>query len=190
VKKSISGQRLHCGLVFIGLALIIPAISCLPGCDDKPGHDISSSPTVIKTIVVPSHHWAMSMTEEQLDLLKNCWGNEMTILELSDLLWPEVVDIIPEHMVNCWNDNKVYWSTSDLSDLIEGSIPSMSLLELMNGIELEGSYRMYALYIGLAELEASSMRIDDSLNVTPENSYRVSLYTDGIYKKGGNEAKE
>jgi hypothetical protein len=134
--------------------------------------------------------WAMSMTEEQLDLLKKSWGSEMTILELSDLLCPEVVSVIPEHMINCWNDNKVYWSTPDLSDLIEGPIPSMSLLELMNGIELEGGYRMYALYIGLAEPEVSSMIIDDSLNVTPENIYRVSLYTDGIYKKGGNEAKE
>jgi hypothetical protein len=170
-------------VVALGLTLVLLVIFCLTGCNDKLSPDVSTPAASTKSVVVPGHHWTMSMTEKQLDLLKNCWGSEMTILELTTLLWPEVVNFLPEHMVHCWSENKLYWSTSELSNLINSSIHYMSFLELMRGIPFEDSYRMYFFYIGLVEPEVNSMRVDDSLNVVPENVYRVSLYTDNILDK-------
>ena len=50
---------------------------------------------------------------------------------------------------------------------------------------------MYALYIGCTEAETNSMMIEDFLNCTSENCYRVSLYMNNIFnEEGGNVAIE
>ena len=93
------------------LLLVVPGLS---GCSSKPTSGNATSQEYTRSVVVPDHMWTMSMTEEQLDSLKNCWGSEMTILELTDLLWPEIVNFIPDHMVNHWSDKELKWSNTKL----------------------------------------------------------------------------
>jgi len=169
-------------VVALGITLVLLAISCLPGCNGKPSPGVAS-PALTKTVVVPGHQWTMSMTEEQMDLLKNSWGREVTILELTNLLWPEVTRDIPQHMVDCWRDKKVIWFAPDLSNLVEGPIPSTGLLDLKNGTYHVEGYWMYEFYIGLVTCETPSMMIEDCLGVTSDKCYRVSLYTDNILDK-------
>lgn len=170
-------RRFRMGLAAISVAAIaVVAVLVLPGLFDSDEQvESESDPVDIEYVtVIPEHWWTASITEERLQLLGEAWGDELAIIDMVQMLWPDVIPELPQDMVETWEESPLLWPVDEWDTFLNSP---MQTLYNSSGGPHDGKMFAYDFFIGMKYYEDQTFEIDRDLGVVAERRYRISLYT-------------
>ncbi len=159
-----------CAVVLLALAGLI----VVPKLINRPHpHTVSEG----HVILMPGHWWKAEMTEEQFSTLRAVWGQGISVAQLLQELWPDVLQQMPQQAITGYEKQEVGWPTATLEgpgtyEEWKGQM-FCSLRATPGG---EGPV-VSCIYIGTHESEEMTFEIAGDRGFTEDRTYRVSIYT-------------
>lgn len=124
--------------------------------------------------IVPGHWWKTELTDQQLGTLSTLWGGDITVTELLEEIWPEVLQDLPQEALIAYDIRSIDWPTEEYEDW------RAQLICTLRGIPHEEGMLVYSFYLGSSDGEERTFYYSIDKNFTSDRMYRVSLYTNKL----------
>ena len=163
-------------VVLVGILTVVFGLAVTVACQSP---EVLTPPPGLGEEIDPQYHWRIQASEEQLQVIEQLWGKDLTVDEFLHNVCPEVAEEMPERLLKAagemqWPSETVRW---DLS--LSGGIIVTSSTSSIFGCErapIETPNHFFYYYVGKKSMEV----LPRQLQITPVREqiyYYVSIYT-------------
>lgn len=162
-------------LTFV-VVLVIAGMIILPEILNKPVDDSEDY------IMTPGHWWKAQLNDDQIEIIRQIWGSDISCQQFVAQICPELLQGIPPEEIANWDKLEMYWTR----DRWEEFNSTIACIYTGRGITTDGQTHYYQFYLGFPTQEQDTLKHTEGyITLTDENSFRISFYLDKIIGKGG-----
>ena len=163
-------------VVLVGISTVVFGLAVTFACQSP---EVLTPPPGLGEEIDPQYHWRIQASEEQLQVIEQLWGKDLTVDEFLHNFCSEVAEEVPERLLKAagemqWPSETVRW---DLS--LSGGIVVTSSSSSIFGCErapIEAHDSLFYYYVGKKSMQVMPRQIQ----ITPVREqiyYYVSIYT-------------
>jgi len=161
-------------VILVVISTIVSGLIIMVACQSPP------PPSGLGEEIEPQYHWRIQASEEQLQIIEQLWGKDLSVDEFLHTVCPEVAEEVPEFLLEAagemrWPSGTMQWDFPLSGGVVVASSSARPIFSCERA-SIETPEYFFNYYVGKKSMEVMPRQSQ----MTPDREqiyYYVSIYT-------------